>query len=97
MLERMLPEWRERMRDVQFSVTAVAQEAGMASDNVQRIMEGREGGLNPGVLTVRGIVEAIDFLRDRCPHCYRPNLTEALRHESARRAAKRRNNGKATK
>lgn len=89
MLQRLLPEWRELWEDVFFSVTAVASEAGLAADNVLRIVEGREGGQNPGIQTVKRIKDALDALRDHCPDCRRPGYKEALRHGSDRRAKKR--------
>ncbi len=86
MLKRMLPEWRDLMRDVPYSVTGVAKEADMAADNVQRIMDGTSK--NYGVLTAQRIKEAIERLRDVCPTCHRKGLQEAQRHERDRRTEK---------
>ncbi len=82
-----MPEWRARMRDVHFSVTGVAREAGMAADNAQRIMDGRNK--NPGVLTVKALEDAIERLRDTCPVCHRRGLKEALRNGLDRRTKTR--------
>lgn len=83
--------WQDRMRGLPYTVTDVAVTAGLAADNVQKIMDGR----NPNYqkMTKQRILQAIEFLRDRCPTCHRSGLADALakspRHEFDRSAAER--------
>lgn len=87
MLERLLPEWRELMTELPYSITGVAQAAGMSPSNVQAIMEG--GNQNPGIQTIAIIKATIEGLRDTCPTCHRRGLKEALQHGPDRSPAKR--------
>lgn len=80
-LSRLTPYWREKWEGVPFSVSAVAKRAGLAAQNVQYIVEGHELGQNPKVKTVKRIEDALDDLRDRCPHCYRKGLKQALKEK----------------
>lgn len=89
MLERMLPEWRALMKDVPYSVTAVASHAGLAADNVQDTMTKKDKRTWPE--TERAIKDAIEHLRDRCPECHRKGLKEAQRdYEQSHRTTKKR-------
>lgn len=83
MLKRITEDWRPLMVDVHYSFTGIAKEAGMAADNVQRIMEGTHD--NPGTKTVQRIKDAIERLRNTCPYCHRDGLKEALRERANRR------------
>jgi len=92
----MLAEWRAEWADVHYSVSAVAKEAGLAADNVQRIVDGREGGLNPGKLTTDAIKAALKRLRDTCPTCRRSGYKEALSDVRHNRGSAKRRRGKET-
>lgn len=92
-VKRLLPYWQDRMKDLPYSVTGVAEAAGLAADNVQKIMDGRND--NPKRKTVEAIESAIDFLRDTCPFCHRGGLQEALGHGSDRGVEEGRAKGKA--
>lgn len=73
----MLPEWRVLWADVYFSVSAVAAHAGLAADNVIRIVEGRQGGKNAQMMTLEKLRRALRELRDVCPECKRAGYKKA--------------------